>query len=202
MGTAWPGNPAALHAGCLPVSLDTVKPEIYPAQPLAHDNHIGNLCLQEWQPQTMMATQKRREVERLRSGMARGRKAAKPQGCEAARLRGMPRGREAARDAARPQGCEAAREAARLRYREATMRHACEAGPQGCEAATLQAMSMRGCDAASSRGRADRAHVLRAHGAAGLQLRMRGCEAASTRAMCMHVGGCAIASTHRTEVRW
>ena len=108
----------------------------------------------------------------------------------------MPRGREAARDAARPQGCEAAREAARLRYREATMRHACEAGPQGCEAATLQAMSMRGCDAASSRGRADRARVLRVHGAAGVG----GCEASSMRGMCMHVGGYTIASTHRIEV--
>ena len=72
----------------------------------------------------------------------------------------MPRGREATRDAARPQGCEAAREAARLRYREATMRHALETGPQGCEAATLQAVSVRGGDAASLQGQADRAHML------------------------------------------
>ena len=85
---------------------------------------------------------------------------------------GIGKGQRVARraEATRPQGCAVAREAARLRYREATMRHACSAGPQGCEAAALQAVSMRGCGAASSRGRADRAHVLRAHKAAGLQL--------------------------------
>ena len=86
---------------------------------------------------------------------------------------GIGKGQRVARraEATRPQGCAVAREAARLRYREATMRHACSAGQQGCEAAALQAVSMRGCGAASSRGRADRAHGLRAHRAAGLPLR-------------------------------
>ena len=126
--------------------------DLYPAQH-RHVTTIGNLCLQEWQPRTVMATQKRREVERLRSGMARGRKAAKPRGCEgcreAARLRGMPRGRKAARLRGRPRGCDTARRRCGTPVR------------LGRKAATLQAVSLLVCEAASAQGRAGRAHMLR-----------------------------------------
>ena len=81
------------------------------------------------------------------------RDAARPRGCEgcreAARLRGMPRGRKAARLRGRPRGCDTARRRCGTPVR------------LGRKAATLQAVSLLVCEAASAQGRAGRAHVLR-----------------------------------------
>ena len=87
------------------MSLDTVNPEIYRSHANDVMIHIGNLS------SAGMATPNRDgdaetpqgcKVERLRSGMARGRKAAKPRGCEGCR-------------AVRLRGCEGCHKAVRLR---------------------------------------------------------------------------------------
>ena len=61
----------------------------------------------------------------------------------------MPRGRKAARLRGRPRGCDTARRRCGTPVR------------LGRKAATLQAVSLLVCEAASAQGRAGRAHVVR-----------------------------------------